>query len=159
MFGNLPGILDNQSSSISKSIDKRKKKVTKKKKTCNWSASDRERICFLAGRALPKSINMARGGFPFIWVIRTLPGLTSLCAYGGSRLCICLSPAQSWKFNLLVKMIIMYLRNFIISSYLKLLWIKTKKRKRNSYVSLLQNLDTRSKLQTSIFLTTFLPRA
>lgn len=67
--------------------------------TCNCSASERERICLLAGRALPKSINTARGGCPFLCVIRTLPGLTSLCAYGGSKLCICLSPAQSCKCN------------------------------------------------------------
>lgn len=62
--------------------------------TCNCNASDRERICFRAGRALPKSINIASGGCPFLRVIRILPGLTSLWAYGGSRLCICLSPAQ-----------------------------------------------------------------
>lgn len=64
--------------------------------TCNCTASERERICLLAGRALPKSISIARGGWPFLWVKRTLPGFKSLCAYGGSKLCICSSPAQSW---------------------------------------------------------------
>ena len=63
--------------------------------TCNCSASERDRICLFAGRALPKSINIARGDCPFLRVRRTLPGLTSLCAYGGSRLCIFFNPAQS----------------------------------------------------------------
>ena len=63
--------------------------------TCNCSASERDRICLFAGRALPKSINIARGDCPCLCVRRTLPGLTSLCAYEGSRLCMCFSPAQS----------------------------------------------------------------
>lgn len=63
--------------------------------TCNCSASERERICLLARQALPKSIKTARGGWPFLRVKRTLPGLTSLCAYGGSRLCMCWSPAHT----------------------------------------------------------------
>lgn len=44
----------------------KKKEESDKTSTCNCSASERERICLLADRALPKSINMARGGCPFL---------------------------------------------------------------------------------------------
>lgn len=64
--------------------------------TCNCDASDWDLTDLLAGRALSKSINMASGGCPFLWVINTFSGLTSLCACGGSKLCMCFSPAQSY---------------------------------------------------------------
>lgn len=74
-------------------------KVMELRQTCNRNASERERIWFLAGRELPKSIKVARGACPFRRVTRTLPGLTSLWAYGGSRLCMCFSPSQICWYN------------------------------------------------------------
>jgi hypothetical protein len=49
-----------------------------------------ERIFFLEGLALQKSIKVATGACPIQRMIRTLPGLTSLWAYGDHS-CACAS--------------------------------------------------------------------
>lgn len=69
--------------------------IYKCKGTCSCKASACDLIALLAGRALSKSIKIARWGCSFLWVMRTLSGLTPLWAYGGSKLCICFSPAHS----------------------------------------------------------------
>ena len=71
--------------------------ILEKLYTCTTRASARDRTCFRAGVALPKSMITTFGGWLERFISNTFPGFKSLWAYGGSCVCMCISPAHIWE--------------------------------------------------------------